>query len=172
MAVPFVNSHDVSRNENAIQYNVPLAYAVILAMSGTPCVYFSDLWRAGKTQREQLEKLMRARPLAVGEEISRWEDETTLALERSGSLLAAFHSGGVAEERERARHRLEERGFEERVDAHARVESIPTQTVTIGPSLIFERVWRECGIAAMRERTTAPSRPQASNTKRSKLEAT
>jgi transposase len=33
------------------------------------------------------------------------------------------------------------------LDAHARGESIPTQTVTIGPALIFERVWRECGIA-------------------------
>ena len=99
MAVPFVSSHDVSRNENAIQYNVPLAYAVILAMAGTPCVYLSDLWRAGKAQREQMERLMRARRLAVGEEIARWEDNTVLALERSGSLLAAFHSGGVGEER-------------------------------------------------------------------------
>jgi len=33
------------------------------------------------------------------------------------------------------------------LDAHARGESLPTQTVTIGPALIFERVWRECGIA-------------------------
>jgi hypothetical protein len=33
------------------------------------------------------------------------------------------------------------------LDAHARGESIPTQTVTIGPALILERLWRECGIA-------------------------
>lgn len=33
------------------------------------------------------------------------------------------------------------------LDAHARGESIATQTVTVGPALIFERVWRECGIA-------------------------
>ncbi len=33
------------------------------------------------------------------------------------------------------------------LDAHARGESVPTQTVTIGPALILERVWRECGIA-------------------------
>jgi Transposase DDE domain len=33
------------------------------------------------------------------------------------------------------------------LDAHARGESVPTQTVTVGPALIFERVWRECGIA-------------------------
>ncbi|MGH8583486.1 MAG: IS1634 family transposase [Gammaproteobacteria bacterium] len=33
------------------------------------------------------------------------------------------------------------------LDAHARGESVPTQTVTIGPALILERLWRECGIA-------------------------
>ena len=33
------------------------------------------------------------------------------------------------------------------LDAHARGESVPTQTLTIGPALILERVWRECGIA-------------------------
>ncbi len=33
------------------------------------------------------------------------------------------------------------------LDAHARGESIPTRTVTIGPALILERLWRECGIA-------------------------
>jgi transposase len=33
------------------------------------------------------------------------------------------------------------------LDAHARGESIPTHTVTVGPALILERLWRECGIA-------------------------
>jgi len=33
------------------------------------------------------------------------------------------------------------------LDAHARGESVPTQTVTVGPALILERLWRECGIA-------------------------
>lgn len=33
------------------------------------------------------------------------------------------------------------------LDAHARGESVTTQTVTMGPALIVERVWRECGIA-------------------------
>ena len=33
------------------------------------------------------------------------------------------------------------------LDAHARGESIPTETVTVGPALIVERLWRECGIA-------------------------
>ena len=33
------------------------------------------------------------------------------------------------------------------LDAHARGESLPTQTVCVGPALIFERLWRECGIA-------------------------
>jgi transposase len=33
------------------------------------------------------------------------------------------------------------------LDAHARGESVPTQTLTIGPALILERLWRECGIA-------------------------
>src|SRR2546428_12459278 len=34
------------------------------------------------------------------------------------------------------------------LDAHARGESVPTQTLTIGPALILERVWRGGGIAA------------------------
>jgi transposase len=33
------------------------------------------------------------------------------------------------------------------LDAHARGERLPTQTVTMGPALVFERLWRECGIA-------------------------
>jgi transposase len=33
------------------------------------------------------------------------------------------------------------------LDAHARGESLPTETVTVGPSLIVERLWQECGIA-------------------------
>ena len=33
------------------------------------------------------------------------------------------------------------------LDAHARGASVPTQTLTIGPALILERLWRECGIA-------------------------
>jgi len=33
------------------------------------------------------------------------------------------------------------------LDAHARGESIPTQTLTIGPALILERLWHDCGIA-------------------------
>jgi hypothetical protein len=39
------------------------------------------------------------------------------------------------------------------LDAHARGESIPTHTVTVGPPVIVERLWRECGIAeVLRER--------------------
>ena len=33
------------------------------------------------------------------------------------------------------------------LDAHARGDNIPTQTLTVGPALIVERLWRECGIA-------------------------
>ena len=33
------------------------------------------------------------------------------------------------------------------LDAHARGESVMTKTVGVGPALIVERVWRECGIA-------------------------
>lgn len=33
------------------------------------------------------------------------------------------------------------------LDAHARGESVPTQTVTTGPALILDRLWRECGMA-------------------------
>jgi transposase len=35
------------------------------------------------------------------------------------------------------------------LDAHARGASIPTATVTSGPALICERLWRECGIGAV-----------------------
>lgn len=35
------------------------------------------------------------------------------------------------------------------LDAHARGESVTTKTIGVGPALIFERVWRECGIAAV-----------------------
>jgi len=44
------------------------------------------------------------------------------------------------------------------LDAHARGESIPTQTVTIGPALILERVWRECGIADVLADRLSPRR--------------
>ena len=33
------------------------------------------------------------------------------------------------------------------LDAHERGASVATRTVTVGPALIFERLWRECGIA-------------------------
>jgi transposase len=33
------------------------------------------------------------------------------------------------------------------LDAHARGDSVPTQTRSVGPALIGERLWRECGIA-------------------------
>lgn len=32
------------------------------------------------------------------------------------------------------------------LDAHAKSQSCPTQTTSVGPALIFERLWRECGI--------------------------
>jgi hypothetical protein len=37
------------------------------------------------------------------------------------------------------------------LDAHAKGETTPTQTVTVGPGLIFDRLWRECGIQAVLE---------------------
>jgi len=33
------------------------------------------------------------------------------------------------------------------LDAHTRGDSISTKTLTVGPALIIDRVWRECGIA-------------------------
>jgi hypothetical protein len=33
------------------------------------------------------------------------------------------------------------------LDAHARGDSVSTETVTVGPALIFDRLWRECGLA-------------------------
>jgi hypothetical protein len=33
------------------------------------------------------------------------------------------------------------------LDAHAKGETLPTETVTVGPGLIFDRLWREAGIA-------------------------
>ncbi len=44
------------------------------------------------------------------------------------------------------------------LDAHARGESVATQTVTVGPALIVERLWRECGIAEILTALLAPRR--------------
>lgn len=97
-AVMFVGNHDMSRNSAVIVYNVPLAYAVIMAMAGTPSVYYSDFWRAGAPLRTAITKLVEAHDeLAVGTEITRHVDKTTLVLERKGHLLAAFNSGGDEE---------------------------------------------------------------------------
>ena len=97
-AVTFVGNHDMSRTDSAIVYNPVWAQALILAMSGTPCVYYSDFWRAGPAQREQFTRLMRLHDrLTVGEEIIRQSSQTTLVIERRGHLLAAFNSGGDAE---------------------------------------------------------------------------
>ena len=96
-AVTFVGNHDMSRNDAVIVYNPGLAQAIILAMSGTPCVYYSDFWRAGAARRAEITRLVRAHDaLAVGDEIVRAADRTTLALERRGHLLAVFNSGGDA----------------------------------------------------------------------------
>ena len=35
------------------------------------------------------------------------------------------------------------------LDAHAKGDTLPVRTVTVGPGLIFERLWRECGIDAV-----------------------
>ena len=97
-AVTFVGNHDMSRTDSAIVYNPAWAQALILAMSGTPCVYYSDFWRAGPIQRGQITRLMSLHDrLTVGEEIIRHVDRTTLVIERRGHLLAAFNSGGDAQ---------------------------------------------------------------------------
>ena len=44
------------------------------------------------------------------------------------------------------------------LDAHARGDSIPTQTLTVGPALIVERLWQECGIADVLTKVLAPRR--------------
>jgi len=44
------------------------------------------------------------------------------------------------------------------LDAHAKGETILTQTVTTGPGLIFDRLWRECGIQAVLEAELATRR--------------
>lgn len=94
-AVTFVGNHDMSRDSAVLVYNVPLAYAVILAMSGTPSVYYSDFWRAGSPLRGEIARLVTMHnTLAIGDETVRHADKTTLVLERRGHLLAAFNSGG------------------------------------------------------------------------------
>lgn len=35
------------------------------------------------------------------------------------------------------------------LDAHAKGHTIPTETVTVGPGLIFDRLWKECGIQSV-----------------------
>ena len=44
------------------------------------------------------------------------------------------------------------------LDAHAKGATTPTQTRTIGPGLIFERLWRECGIQAVLQEQLATRR--------------
>lgn len=44
------------------------------------------------------------------------------------------------------------------LDAHAKGESIATHTVTVGPGLIFERLWRDCGMSAVLEEQLASRR--------------
>jgi len=44
------------------------------------------------------------------------------------------------------------------LDAHAKGETLLTQTVTTGPGLIFDRLWRECGIQAVLEAELATRR--------------
>jgi Transposase DDE domain len=44
------------------------------------------------------------------------------------------------------------------LDAHAHGESLPTATVTVGPAVIFERLWRESGIADVLATLLAPRR--------------
>lgn len=94
-AVTFAGNHDISRDSSVLVYNVPLAYAIVLAMSGTPSVYYSDFWRAGKPLQAEIVRLVKAHDaLATGDEIIRHADKMTLALERRGHLLAVFNSGG------------------------------------------------------------------------------
>ena len=44
------------------------------------------------------------------------------------------------------------------LDAHAKGESTPTHTTCVGPALIFERLWRECGIQEVLQRELAGRR--------------
>lgn len=44
------------------------------------------------------------------------------------------------------------------LDAHAKGDTIPTATATIGPGLIFDRLWQECGIHAVLQSELASRR--------------
>ena len=44
------------------------------------------------------------------------------------------------------------------LDAHARGESVPAQTLSVGPAVIFERLWRECGIGEILAERLRPQR--------------
>lgn len=44
------------------------------------------------------------------------------------------------------------------LDAHARGETIPTRTVKVGPGLLFDRLWNDCGIQAVLEAELAGRR--------------
>lgn len=93
-AVTFVDNHDMSRSY-PIPTNKELCQAVVMAMSGTPCVYYSDFWRRSAGDRARLVRLMWVHAiLARGPEIIRESDKNTLVIERKGNLLAGFNSGG------------------------------------------------------------------------------
>ena len=94
-AVTFVGNHDMSRNDSVLVYNRLFAQALVLAMSGTPCVYYSDFWHTDAARRAKIVRLIHLHNrLAVGDEIVRNAAQYTLALERRGHLLAVFNSGG------------------------------------------------------------------------------
>jgi len=59
-AVTFVDNHDTYRNSNKLSNNVLAANAFILAMPGTPCIFWPH-WAAYKTE---LEKMILARKAA------------------------------------------------------------------------------------------------------------
>ena len=44
------------------------------------------------------------------------------------------------------------------LDAHAKGETTPTHTTCVGPTLIFDRLWRECGMQNLLQRELAGGR--------------
>lgn len=96
-SVTFVNNHDTFRRANGLHLyqRAHLAYAVIMALPGYPCVYWQDLYDDNGDIRQWLVNLIWIHHhLARGNAIERWADGDLYVLEREGNLLAGFNDNG------------------------------------------------------------------------------
>lgn len=95
--VTFANNHDTFRRANGLHLymRTDLAYAVLMASSGYPSVYWLDLFDENGEARDYLINLMWVNTfLAHGAQLERWADHDLYVMERDSNLLAGFNDAG------------------------------------------------------------------------------